>query len=99
MASAHPLTNHDQIRRWAEARRAKPARVKGTARGKDDVGMIRLDFPGYSGEGSLEEISWEDWFQEFDDSELELLVQEEIAGEKSNFNKLVKRGTSETRDH
>jgi hypothetical protein len=100
MASAHPMTDHDQIRRWAEARRAKPARVKGTQRGKDDVGMIRLDFPGYSGAGSLEEITWEEWFEEFDDNGLELLVQDETAGgDTSNFNKLVKRGTGQSRDH
>jgi hypothetical protein len=98
MASAHPLTDHDEIRRWAEARRARPSRVKGTERGKEDVGMIRLDFPGYGGAGKLEEITWEEWFQEFDDSELELLVQDETAdGQTSNFNKLVKRGSS--RDH
>lgn len=100
MASSHPLTNHDQIRRWAEARRAKPARVQGTERTKDDVGMIRLDFPGYSGAGSLEEITWEEWFEEFDENDLELIVQEETAsGETSNFNKLVKRGSGKTRSH
>src|SRR2546430_13602510 len=36
-----------------------PACVRGTG-GKDDVGMIRLDFPGYSGEESLEEIRSEE---------------------------------------
>ncbi len=56
--------------------------------------MIRLDFPGYSGEDSLEAISWDDWFQKFDESNLALLVQEKTArGQKSNFtfNKLVSR--------
>jgi hypothetical protein len=92
MSSAHPLTDHDEIREWAEDRDAKPSCVKGTG-GGDDVGMIRLDFPGYSGEQSLQEISWDEWFEKFDDSELALLVQDETAsGEKSNFNKLVKRG-------
>ena len=40
--------DHDEIRRWAEERNAKPACVKGTG-GGSDIGMIRLDFPGYSG--------------------------------------------------
>jgi hypothetical protein len=98
MATAHPLTDHDEIRRWAEARKAKPACVRRTG-GKGDVGMIRLDFPGYSGEESLEPISWEDWFKKFDESDLALLVQEETAsGERSNFNKLVKRETAEARE-
>jgi hypothetical protein len=94
-ASSKPLTDHDEIRRWAEERKAKPSRVSGTGN-NGDVGMIRLDFPGYSGEGSLEEISWDEWFQKFDESNLALLVQEQTArGQKSNFNKLVSRDTAE----
>lgn len=91
MAQASRTTDHDTIREWAEARGAKPSAVEGTG-GKDDPGIIRLDFPGYSGEGKLEEISWEEWFEKFDENGLELLYQEETAeGEPSNFNKLVKR--------
>src|SRR5438045_5965148 len=90
-ASARPITDHDEIRRWDEERGARPARVRGTG-SDDDIGMIRLDFPGYSGGESLEEISWDDWFEKFDDSNLALLVQERTAsGEQSNFNKLVSR--------
>jgi hypothetical protein len=98
MSSAHPLTDHDEIRRWAEERNAKPSCVKGTG-GKDDTGMIRLDFPGYSGGDSLQEISWEEWFQKFDENDLALLVQDKTAqGQKSNFNKLVSRATAEQRE-
>lgn len=58
--------------------------------------MIRLDFPGYSGENSLEQIEWEEWLEKFDESGLALLVQDQTArGQKSNFNKLVKRETAE----
>ena len=61
--------------------------------------MIRLDFPGYSGEKSLEEIGWDEWFDKFDGSGLALLVQEQTArGPKSNFMKLVKRETAEARE-
>ena len=60
--------------------------------------MIRLDFPGYSGEDSLQEISWDDWFDKFEESDLALVVQETTAeGQKSNFNKLVKRTAEERR--
>lgn len=96
-SSSRILTNHDEIRRWAEERGAKPVTVRATA---DDqqVGIIRLDFPGYSGGNSLEEIEWDEWFEKFDDSGLALIVQNETAnGQKSNFNKLVSRenvGTS-----
>jgi hypothetical protein len=91
------LTDHEEILQWAEERGAKPARVHGTG-GNSDVGIIRLMFPGYSEseEDSLEEISWDDWFEEFDKRNLALIVQEETAsGTKSNFNKLVSRETVE----
>jgi anaerobic selenocysteine-containing dehydrogenase len=83
-------TDHDETKRWAEERDGKPAIVKDTRSG--DSGVIRIDFPGYSGEDSLEEISWDEFFRIFDESKLALLYQEETAGgEKSNFNKLVNR--------
>src|SRR4051795_7712875 len=96
-SSARQLNDHDEIREWAEERGGKPACVRGTG-GGDDVGMIRLDFPGYSGADSLQEISWDEWFEKFDEGNLALLVQEETAsGETSNFNKLVKRETAEAK--
>jgi hypothetical protein len=97
MASAEPVTDHRRIREWAETRGAKPACVKGTG-GKQDTGMIRLDFPGYSGEESLQAISWDEWFKAFDDNGLALLIQEETAGgQRSNFNKLVSRETAQSK--
>ncbi|HEY8536783.1 MAG TPA: hypothetical protein VIL25_10040 [Vicinamibacterales bacterium] len=95
MASAQPLVDHDRIREWAEARGAKPARVKGTGgrRGQGDVGMIRLDFPGYSGARSLQPISWKEWFRQFDENNLALLVGSGPGTRR--FNKLVSR--SDTR--
>jgi hypothetical protein len=89
--TSHTTTNHDEIRRWAEERGATPSCVRGTG-DKNDIGMIRLDFPGYSGEGKLEPISWEEWFEKFDESNLALVYQAETAsGERSNFNKLISR--------
>lgn len=56
--------------------------------------MIRIDFPGYSGAGSLEPISWEQWFDKFDKSNLAIILQDETAGgEQSHFNKLVARAS------
>jgi hypothetical protein len=95
--SGERLVDHEQIRMWAEERNAKPSCVRKTG-GKGDVGMIRLDFPGYSGEDSLQEISWDEWFKAFDENGLALIVQETTAGgQKSNFNKLVKRTAQEQR--
>ena len=87
-------TDHDFIREWAEERKAHPACVRGTG-GKGDIGMLRLDFPGYSGGESLERISWEDFFDKFEERGLALLYQEETSrGQKSNFNKIVSRETA-----
>jgi hypothetical protein len=89
--TSQTTTHHDEIRRWAEERKAKPACVRGTG-GKNDVGLLRLDFPGYTGEDKLEHITWEEWFEKFDERGLALVYQEETAsGERSNFNKLVSR--------
>jgi hypothetical protein len=93
--TAHFTTDHARIQRWAEERGAKPACVRGTG-GKADVGMLRLDFPGYSGQDSLQHISWDEWFEKFDERKLAFLYQEETAsGEKSNFNKIVSRETAD----
>lgn len=96
-AQANVTTDHDEIRQWAEERGARPTCVRGTGGGAD-IGMLRLDFPGYSGEGKLQEIGWDDWFDKFDQRGLALLYQNTTArGQKSNFNKLVARETAEAR--
>jgi hypothetical protein len=95
MAQSKTTTDREEIQKWAEERGAKPACVKSTG-GGDDPGIIRLDFPGYSGGDSLEEISWDEWFEKFEENNLALLYQEETKdGEKSNFNKIVSRETAE----
>jgi hypothetical protein len=96
MASSQVTSDHEEIRRWAEERGAKPACVRGTGSG-EDTGVLRLDFPGYSGGDSLEHISWDEWFRKFDESGLALLLQDKTAGgQKSNFNKLISRETAES---
>jgi hypothetical protein len=87
-------SDHEVIRNWAEERGAKPAVVRGTG-GKGDIGMLRLDFPGYGGEESLEHISWDDWFSKFEERKLALVYQDETGkGVKSNFNKIISRDTA-----
>ena len=95
--SGHTTTDHDFIRQWVEDRGGWPARVAGTESGGDDAGLIRIDFPGYSGEGSLERIEWEEWFQKFDDSDLAFLHRDMShgGGDLDRFNKLVRRGTGD----
>jgi hypothetical protein len=74
-----------------EAHGGKPARVRGTGDG-GDPGVLRVDFPGGSGEDDLEHISWDEWFEKFDERNLAFLYQESKAsGEDSTFFKLVHR--------
>src|SRR5262245_8297669 len=90
-AKSRTLTDHDEIRRWAEARSVRPSTVRRTP-AHDNAGMIRLDFPGYSGGDPLQEISWDEWFEDFEDRNLALIVQDQAAdGGRSNFNRLANR--------
>jgi len=93
--SAEPTTDHDFIRSWVEERGGWPARVKGTGRAKSDTGMIRIDFPGFSGSDSLERIEWDEWFEQFDSNQLAFLHRDmrHSDGELDRFNKLVRRTT------
>jgi hypothetical protein len=87
-------TNHDEIRRWVEEHGGNPASVRGTE-GGDEAGVLRIDFPGGAGTDQLEHISWDDWFQKFEEANLAFLYQEEKAtGEDSTFFKLVSRESS-----
>lgn len=90
MATAKPTTDHDQIRKWVEARGGRPARVKATGRGKDP-GILRIDFPGFSGEDTLEEIEWDEFFEWFDRNNLALVLSN---ARGNRFNKLVERSAS-----
>ncbi len=97
MAQTKTTTDHDTIREWAEAREGRPAAVRTTHR-KGDAGIIRIEFPDApnANDDALEEISWDEFFEKFDEAGLALLFQEKTAkGDKSNFNKLVSRETAE----
>jgi hypothetical protein len=84
-------TNHDEIRRWVEARGGKPATVTGTE-DDDEAGILRIDFPGYSGADSLQEIPWEEFFEKFEEKGLAFLSQDQTAGgDESRFFKFVTR--------
>jgi hypothetical protein len=65
-STSQTTTDHETIRRWVEERGGKPARVRGTGDG-DDPGILRIDFPGGAGKDQLEHISWDEWFQKFEE--------------------------------
>lgn len=95
--SAQTTVNHDEIRDWVEQHGGHPAEVKRTRRGSTP-GILRIDFPGFSGKDSLEALSWDEFFQRFDESNLAFLYQvKTTAGRPSRFNKFVSRDTVDVR--
>ena len=91
-SSSKTTTDHDEIRTWVEKHGGRPATIAGTQKGREDAGLLRIDFPGGAGEPPLEHISWEDFFEKFDKEKLALLYQEEKAdGSDSTFCKFVNR--------
>ena len=91
MASGQTTRDHETIRRWVEERGGHPAQVKRTS--GSGTGILRIDFPGYSGEVELEEISWDDFFRKFDEGNLAFLFQDKTAsGQQSRFSKIIRAG-------
>lgn len=96
---AKTTTDHQEIRKWADAHGGKPAVVgstHGDAKSKRGVGIIRIMFPDApnSEHDALEEISWDEFFKQFEDAKLALLYEED-----SLFSKIVGRDTAEKRAH
>ena len=87
MSQAKTTTDHDQIRRWAEARGGRPSIVRTRGEG----GILRIDFQ--EPDENLEQISWDDFFRIFEERSLAFLYQDEISGHESRFNKLVDRNS------
>jgi hypothetical protein len=66
-----------------------PARVKGT---NEKGGVLRIDYPGYSGEETLQTITWTEFFKGFEKNQLAFVYEDETkSGEQSRFSKLVSR--------
>jgi hypothetical protein len=86
-------TDRETIRKWAEKHGGKPAAVRRTHQG-DDVGIIRIMFPQapQSEHDELVEITWDEFFEEFENRNLALLYERD-----SMFNKIVGRDTAERR--
>jgi hypothetical protein len=92
MTDAQKTTDHDTIRHWVEERHGKPASVPGTGKGDEDIGLLQIDFAEDGDDESLERISWDKFFEKFEQKQLAFLYQDQKAnGEPSTFNKLVVR--------
>jgi hypothetical protein len=95
--TSYTTTDHDEIRRWAEARGGRPAIVEGTEQGSDPPGgVLRIDFDESDDtEDRLAETDWETFFEIFEDRRLAFVYQEQTAdGKTSRFNKFIRRDSS-----
>ncbi|MGE5441786.1 MAG: hypothetical protein ACM3Q0_01820 [Bacteroidota bacterium] len=70
---AEVTTDHETVRKWAESKGGEPAAIERTHKG-GDVGIIRIMFPGapQSQHDALTEITWEEFFEEFEKRKLAL---------------------------
>lgn len=94
---AKKTANPEKFRTWDMARCRRPATAKGTGK-KGKHGVLRIDFPAYRGVHSLQEITWDEFFEKFDREGLEFLYQEKTAtGKPSRFCKLDSRATAAVR--
>lgn len=87
MPSAKTTTDHQTIQQWVEERGGAPARVKSTGT-KRKPGILRIDYPGFTGEDSLEPLEWETFFEAFETNELAFLYQDDP---DSRFSKFIAR--------
>lgn len=91
MSTSDQTHDHKTIQQWTEKRKGVPAKIKGTGKGEDE-GVLRIHFPEHSQSDDFEEISWEDFFSEFDEKELDFLYQDKKAdGDISTFHKFIER--------
>jgi hemerythrin superfamily protein len=87
MASAKTTIDHQSIQQWVEERGGTPARVKDTGNDRQP-GILRIDYPGFTGEDTLEPLEWDAFFEAFEANELAFLYQDEP---NSRFSKFIAR--------
>lgn len=86
---AKTTTDHDEIRRWAQARGGRPATVKGTETRSEHAGVLRIAF---TDDEDLDDIGWDEFFEKFEEASLAFLHQDRTRdGEESRFFKFVER--------
>jgi hypothetical protein len=96
MSSSSKTVEHDEIRQWAEARGGRPSIVRTSGgKGKNKSGgVLRIDFGPK--EEKFDEITWEEFFEVFDQSHVSFLIRirrrtERRAGSTSSSSARLRR--------
>ena len=83
--------NHEIIQNWVEERSGQPALADGIIDKGKAGRMLRINFSSNTKEG-LNDISWELFFEIFDENNLAFLYQEEnIDGDQAKFYKIINK--------
>lgn len=77
MTESTTTTDHDTIRKWAEQRDGHPAKVDVSG----DGGILRIDFG--EPEDALKAISWDEFFEIFEDRKLAFLYQDRTSAARA----------------
>ncbi len=87
-------TDHNEIRKWAEGLRGRPAILDHPIARADKLG-IRIDFPGETHEVLMTEkrrASWDEFFKIFEDQRLALTYEDQPqGGDPSDWYRFEKR--------
>jgi len=96
---AQVTTDHDEIRKWVEARSGRPAAVHST-QSKDGTGIIRIEFPNAPNakDDNLEEITWTNSSRSLTSRTWRCFIRRKPRAASADFNKLVGRETAEARE-
>lgn len=77
--------SHDVILAWAAQRKCVPSTIRGTWH-NGNPGVLRFDFPDFGSHESLEHVTWQQWFDTFDERQLVMIYQDTMKnGHLSNF--------------
>ena len=87
MAQSKIVIDHNEIRAFADKTGGKPSVVADTEDSSKGPGVLRFDH-GRDNDG-LEEISWDRFFEIFEEQGLALML--DASGDNPNFNKFVSR--------
>lgn len=87
MSDTSKTTDHETIQSWALSHDGIPTVIEDTEDGPGQ-GVLRIHFPNNSSDYNFNEISWEQFFQQFEDNGLAFLYQDK---EDSTFHKFVNR--------
>jgi hypothetical protein len=93
MANVHTTTDHLEIREWVEDHGGEPAIIdKG---GMNGSGILYVDFHSGLRNNALKDVTWDEFFDAFEENHLAFIYRETKSNKDSSFFKFVARDMEE----